>query len=127
MGSGTWRDSRRSYGSEESDNGARLRWIWLGGGHGFPVAVLAWKKMAERKWQDEEQLSKALAFIRSTDARRGDANRACTPHGGQPLYRSATANTEGFCETSIQCSMVTTDSATLAIYIFQTVVIWFMV
>ena len=63
VGSRTCWSSRWGYGSEESDNGARLRWIWLGGGHGFPVAALAWKKMAERKWQDEERLSEALAFI----------------------------------------------------------------
>ena len=43
VGGGSW----WCCGSEESDNGARLRWIWLGGGHGFPVAALAWKKMAE--------------------------------------------------------------------------------
>ena len=96
VGLRTWRSSRWCCGSEESDNGTWLRWIWLGGGHGFPVAALAWKKMAERKWRDEEKLSEALAFIWSTDARRGNANRACTPCDGQPLNRSATANTEGF-------------------------------
>ena len=33
------------------------------GGHGFPVTALTWKGMVERKWQDEERVSKALAFI----------------------------------------------------------------
>ena len=52
----------------------------------------SWKRMAGVKWRDERRVSEALAFIWSTDARRGDAGRACTPRGGQLLNRSATAS-----------------------------------
>ena len=66
------------------------------GGHGFPVTALAWKRMAERKWRDEERVSEVLAFIWEHNARCGGANRACTPRGGQPLNWSATAFSEDF-------------------------------
>ena len=74
-----------------------------------------------------ECVGQALAFFWSSDARRGDFNRACAPRGEQLLCRSATVSSDHFLKIAIQCSMTTPDSTTSTIHNTQTVVIRFMV
>ena len=74
-----------------------------------------------------ECVGQALAFFWSSDARRGDFDRACAPRGEQLLRRSATASSDRFLKIAIQCSMTMSDSTTSMICNSQTVAIWFMV
>ena len=74
-----------------------------------------------------ECVGQALAFIWSSDVRRGGVGRAYAPRDDQLLPRSATASSDRFLKFLIQCSMAMTDSANLTIRNSQTVAIWFMV
>ena len=97
VGSQTWRSSRWGYGLDESDQGARLRWIF---GSAAATASRSPCSRGGRRWQGEMASERAsgetLAFNWSSDARRGDAGRACAPRGDQLLSRSATASSVRF-------------------------------
>ena len=54
------------------------------------------KEMAESELVRRRERGEALAFIWSTDTRRGGAGRACAPRGAQLLSQSATVTLSVF-------------------------------